>query len=156
MKSLTESSMAILKASLARRYKSERPIIASVAELFNNGESVLADYPIILSTTFSSKNCFNSDTLFDFVIMDEASQDFGRNRSVSLNMRKNTVIVGDTMQLPNVITEDDRVKLDEIRKSTNIPDSYDAANHSFLSSVLATIPNVRRHCFVNITVVIPT
>ena len=74
VKSLTESSMAILKASLARRYKSERPIIASVAELFNNGESVLADYPIILSTTFSSKNCFNSDTLFDFVIMDEASQ----------------------------------------------------------------------------------
>lgn len=142
MKSLTESSMAILKASLARRYKSERPIIASVAELFNNGESVLADYPIILSTTFSSKNCFNSDTLFDYVIMDEASQVSVETGLLALTCAKNAVIVGDTMQLPNVITEDDRVKLDEIRKSTNIPDSYDAANHSFLSSVLATIPNV--------------
>lgn len=142
MKSLAESSMAILKASLARRYKSERPIIASVAELFNNGESVLADYPIILSTTFSSKNCFNSDTLFDYVIMDEASQVSVETGLLALTCAKNAVIVGDTMQLPNVITEDDRVKLDEIRKSTNIPDSYDAANHSFLSSVLATIPNV--------------
>lgn len=142
MKSLTESSMAILKASLARRYKSERPIIASVAELFNNGESVLADYPIILSTTFSSKNCFNSDTLFDYVIMDEASQVSVETGLLALTCAKNAVIVGDTMQLPNVITEDDRVKLDEIRKTTNIPDSYDAANHSFLSSVLATIPNV--------------
>lgn len=142
MKSLAESSMAILKASLARRYKSERPIIASVAELFNNGESVLADYPIILSTTFSSKNCFNSDTLFDYVIMDEASQVSVETGLLALTCAKNAVIVGDTMQLPNVITEDDRVKLDEIRKSTNIPESYDAANHSFLSSVLATIPNV--------------
>ena len=106
------------------------------------GESVLADYPIILSTTFSSKNCFNSDTLFDYVIMDEASQVSVETGLLALTCAKNAVIVGDTMQLPNVITEDDRVKLDEIRKSTNIPDSYDAANHSFLSSVLATIPNV--------------
>ena len=139
MKSLTESSMAILKASLAKRYKEERPIIASVRDLFNNGESVLADYPIVLSTTFSSKTCFNSDTLYDYVIMDEASQVSVETGLLALTCAKNAVIVGDTMQLPNVITEDDRLKLDEIR---NIPDSYDASNHSFLSSVLATIPNV--------------
>ncbi len=74
--------------------------------------------------------------------MDEASQVSVETGLLALTCAKNAVIVGDTMQLPNVITEDDRVKLDEIRKSTNIPDSYDAANHSFLSSVLATIPNV--------------
>lgn len=141
IKSLTESSMAILKASLANRYKEERPIIASVKELFNNGESILDDYPIVLSTTFSSKMCFNSDTLFDYVIMDEASQASVETGLLALTCAKNAVIVGDTMQLPNVISEDDRIKLDEIRKSTNIPDSYDAAKHSFLSSVLATIPN---------------
>ena len=142
MKSLTESSMEVLKASLAHRYKAERPIIESVKDLFDNGESVLANYPIILSTTFSSKTCFNSDTIFDYVIMDEASQVSVETGLLALTCAKNAVIVGDTMQLPNVITEDDRAKLDEIRKSTNIPDSYDAANHSFLSSVLATIPNV--------------
>lgn len=142
MKSLTESSMVILKASLAKRYKEERAIIASVKDLFNNGESILADYPIVLSTTFSSKTCFSSDTLFDYVIMDEASQISVETGLLALTCAKNAVIVGDTMQLPNVITKDDRIKLDEIRKSANIPDSYDATNHSFLSSVLATIPNV--------------
>lgn len=142
MRSLTESSLVILKASLAQRYKEERPIIDSVKDLFNNGESVLSDYPIVLSTTFSSTTCFNSDTLFDYVIMDEASQVSVETGTLALTCARNAVIVGDTMQLPNVITEDDRVKLDEIRKSTNIPDSYDASNHSFLSSVLATIPNV--------------
>ena len=142
MKSLTESSMTVLKASLSQRYKKERPIIDSVKDLFDNGESVLADYPIILSTTFSSRTCFNSDTLFDYVIMDEASQVSVETGLLALTCARNAVIVGDTMQLPNVITEDDRVKLEEIRKSTNIPESYDASNHSFLSSVLATIPNV--------------
>ena len=142
MKTLTESSMIVFKASLAQRYKKERPIIDSVKDLFNNGESVLADYPIILSTTFSSKTCFNSDTLFDYVIMDEASQVSVETGLLALTCARNAVIVGDTMQLPNVITEDDSVKLEEIRKSTNIPESYNAANHSFLSSVLATIPNV--------------
>lgn len=142
MKSLTDNSMAIIKSSIAKRYKEERQTISSVKDLFNNGESVLADYPIVLSTTFSSKTCFNSDTLFDYVIMDEASQVSVETGLLALTCAKNAVIVGDTMQLPNVITEDVRIKLDEIRKSYNIPDSYDAGRQSFLSSVLAAIPKV--------------
>lgn len=142
MNSLTHSSMAILRASVAQRYKGERTVIASVADLFNSSESVLADYPIVLSTTFSSRACFDSDTIFDYVIMDEASQVSVETGLLALTCARNAVIVGDTMQLPNVITDDDRCRLDEIRKSYNISDSYDVAKHSFLSSVLATIPNV--------------
>lgn len=142
MKSLTDNSMTILKASLAQRYKNERKIIASVQDLFNNSKEVLDNYPIILSTTFSSKTCFNSDTIFDYVIMDEASQVSVETGLLALTCAKNAVIVGDTMQLPNVVTDEDKLKLDEIRKSFDIPDSYDVARHSFLSSVLATLPIV--------------
>lgn len=142
IKSLTYNSMSILKATVAQRYKNERRKIASIKELFNNGESVLTDYPIVLSTTFSSKTCFNSDLLFDYVIMDEASQVSVDTGLLALTCAKNAVIVGDTMQLPNVVTEDNKVKLNEIRKSNNIPESYDAVSQSFLSSVLTTIPNV--------------
>lgn len=142
MKSLTENSLALLKASIALRYKSGRKTIASVKELFNNGKTVLADYPIVLSTTFSSKMCFNSDTIFDYVIMDEASQVSVDTGLLALTCARNAVIVGDTMQLPNVVTDDDRIKLDEILKSSSISDSYNVANHSFLSSVIATIPHV--------------
>ncbi|MCM1141877.1 MAG: AAA domain-containing protein, partial [Muribaculum sp.] len=142
MKSLTDNSMAILKASLANRYKTERTIVGSPQDIFNSGEIFLEDYPVVLSTTFSSKMCFNSNTLFDYVIMDEASQVAVDTGLLALSCAKNAVIVGDTMQLPNVVTEEDAAKLDEIRKSFSIQDSYDAATHSFLSSVLATIKSV--------------
>ena len=140
MKSLTDNSMTILKASLAQRYKNERPIIGSVQDIFNGGESFLENYPVVLSTTFSSKLCFNSDTLFDYVIMDEASQVAIDTGFLALTCAKNAVIVGDTMQLRNIVK--DTAKLIEIGNAYNIPDTYDAAEHSFLSSVLATIPNV--------------
>lgn len=142
MKSLTDNSMTILKATVAQRYKNERTTIASVTELFNNAREVLDNYPIVLSTTFSSKTCFRNDTIFDYVIMDEASQVSVETGLLSLTCTKNAVIVGDTMQLPNVITDKDKLKLDEIRKSFDIPDSYDVAKHSFLSSVSATLPTV--------------
>lgn len=142
MKSLTDNSMTILKARIAQKYKNKRETIASVKDLFNNADEVLDNYPIVLSTTFSSKTCFNSDTIFDYVIMDEASQVSVETGLLALTCAKNAVIVGDTMQLPNVITDEDKLKLDEIRKSFEIPDSYDAAKHSFLSSVLATRPTV--------------
>lgn len=142
MKSLTENSMIFLKASVAERYKDGRQLIASVKNLFNGGDSVLEAYPVVLSTTFSAKTCFNSDTIFDYVIMDEASQVSVDTGLLALTCAKNAVIVGDTMQLPNVITDEDKTKLDEIRKSYNISESYDAANQSFLSSVLATIPKM--------------
>ncbi len=142
MKSLTDNSMTILKASLAQRYKTERPIIGSVQKIFNGGESFLENYPVVLSTTVSSKLCFNSDTLFDYVIMDEASQVAVDTGFLALTCAKNAIIVGDTMQLPNVVTAEDAAKLDEIRKTSAVPDTYDASKHSFLSSVLATIPNI--------------
>lgn len=142
MKSLTDSSMTVLKASVAERFKAGRQHIASVKDLYCDSESVLQDYPVVLSTTFSAKMCFNSDTLFDYVIMDEASQVSVETGLLALTCAKNAVIVGDTMQLPNVITEEDKTKLDEIRKSCNVPESYDATSKSFLSSVLATIPDV--------------
>lgn len=142
VKSLTDSSMAVLKASISQRFKEERTRISSVRELYGNGDEVLKDYPIVLSTTFSSKMCFNSDTLFDYVIMDEASQVSVETGFLALTCARSAVIVGDTKQLPNVITEEDRVRLEEIRESSCVSDSYDCSAQSFLSSVLSTIPDL--------------
>lgn len=142
LNSLTDNSLKILKASLANRYNKLRTKITSVKELYNNGEKILADYPIVLSTTFSSKTCFNADTIFDYVIMDEASQVSVETGLLALTCAKNAVIVGDTMQLPNVINEADRIKLEEIRKLYDIPNSYDVSHHSFLTSILASVHKI--------------
>ena len=42
--------------------------------LWKEPYDVLAEYPVILSTTFSSRNSLNSDVVYDYLIMDEASQ----------------------------------------------------------------------------------
>ncbi|MCM1140579.1 MAG: DNA2/NAM7 family helicase [Muribaculum sp.] len=142
MGTLTSSSMTILKAKLAQRFSSERKPISSVAEMYNDGEKTLQDYPVVLSTTFSSRLCFCKETIFDYVIMDEASQVAVETGFLALTCAKNAVIVGDTMQLPNVVTEKDAAKLNTIKESYNVADSYDAVTHSFLSSILDTIPNI--------------
>lgn len=142
MKSLTSNSMTILKALVAKRYTEERIKIPSVEYISKNGESVLANYPIVLSTTFSSKSCFKDDTLFDYVIMDEASQVSIETGLLALMCAKNAVIVGDTKQLPNVRKEDEKSRLEDIWTSSDIPMSYNTAHHSLLSSVLETLPIV--------------
>lgn len=142
MEQLIDGSMVIFKNSIAKKFQREREPILSVKDLTDNAEKMLAGYPVVLSTTFSAKTCFNEDTLFDYVIMDEASQVSVETGFLALTCAKNAVIVGDTMQLPNVVTEEDQIKLDEIRKIENINDSYDSSSHSFLSSVLEVIPDV--------------
>lgn len=54
------------------------------------------------------------DAPYDYLIMDEASQVSSDTGTLALTCAKNAVIVGDTKQLPNVETEEDRMKLREI------------------------------------------
>lgn len=136
-KTLTGGSLKVLKGNIAKQFDRERLKVASVSELYHNGSQFLKDYPVVLSTTFSARLCFDSDTLFDYVIMDEASQVGVETGLLALSCARNAVIVGDTMQLPNVITEDDRLKLEELKKMSGVPDMYDTSHHSFLSSILA-------------------
>ena len=54
---------------------------------------------------------------FDYIIMDEASQVDVTTGALALSCAKNAVIVGDTKQLPNVITEDIKNRANSIFES---------------------------------------
>ena len=78
-----------------------------------NGGDFYSEYPVVISTTFSARRClpyFSPGFLFDYVIMDEASQVDVATGALALSCAKNAVIVGDKMQLPNVVTTADRVR----------------------------------------------
>lgn len=92
------------------------------------------EYPIVLSTTYSAKNCISRDMVFDYVIMDEASQVDIKTGALALSCALNAVIVGDDKQLPNVVTKEETLALNAIRMSYNVEDKYNAATHSFLQS----------------------
>lgn len=141
---LTQLSMSLLKSSLCRHYeKHERISFADTKDMRRRGEELMQQYPVVLSTTFSARSCLFTDKPYDYIIMDEASQVSIDTGALALTCATNAVIVGDTLQLPNVVTDEDRVKLNAIMKQYRIAEGYDCAKNSFLQSVLRVIKDVR-------------
>jgi len=132
---LTECSMAYLRAKIFERYgnKQERPMF-SEDDLWKNADAVVKEYPIILSTTFSSCSSLQGVT-YDYLIMDEASQVDIATGALAFSCAKNAVIVGDLKQLPNVITKDSKERCDAIFNSYNLSQYYSFSENSFLKSV---------------------
>lgn len=142
LEDMCNQSMALLKDKLARKYEcNDSRKIFSEDDLWKNSYDVLAEYPVILSTTFSSRNSLNSDVVYDYLIMDEASQVDIATGALALSCARNVVIVGDIKQLPNVVKGDVKKKAKAIFDNFNINEGYQYTN-SFLQSVLDVIPNV--------------
>ena len=142
LEELCNQSMVVLKDKLARKYEgnSSRKIF-SEGDLWKNSYDVLAEYPVILSTTFSSRNSLNLNVVYDYLIMDEASQVDIATGALALSCAKNVVIVGDTKQLPNVVTNDIKTQAKSIFDDFNVSEGYQYTN-SFLQSILDVMPNV--------------
>ena len=141
---LTDHSMAVLKNALNNRYsKEQRRMFNDVKELRLYAEELVNQYPVVLSTTFSAITAV-PDMVYDYLIMDEASQVSIETGALALTCAKNAVIVGDTLQLPNVVTDEDKLKLDTIFKEYKVLEGYNCAEYSFLQSVCAVMPNINQ------------
>lgn len=139
---LCAQSMIVLKNKLARKYGDDgNRKIFSEDDLWKEPYEVLTEYPVILSTTFSSRNSLNAEVVYDYLIMDEASQVDIATGALALSCAKNIVIVGDTKQLPNVVTDEIRNRAKVIFDSFHIEEGYQYTK-SFLQSVLDVMPNV--------------
>ncbi len=143
MDSLKKESMRVLKSSLSVQYAKDgnREVFVK-DDIKGRSEDFLKQYPVVLSTTFSARNCMSQDTLFDYIIMDEASQVSIETGFLALTCARNAVIVGDLQQLPNVVTTDDKKRFQEVYKRYKIPSGYNCADNSLLSSLCSVIANV--------------
>jgi superfamily I DNA and/or RNA helicase len=141
MTELTKWSMDYLRAKLFERYgdKPERTRF-SEKDLWENASKVVKEYPVILSTTFSSCSSLKGEK-FDYLIMDEASQVDVATGALALSCAKNAVIVGDLKQLPNVIKDNMKKQCDAIFNSYNLPQGYSFSENSFLKSVCNILPD---------------
>lgn len=138
-----DAGLIRLKRAIARKYSKLqcRRYFEDGKDLYFNPKDVVKEYPIILSTTFSSRATLGSspDFLFDYVIMDEASQVDVVTGALALSCAQNAVIVGDEKQLPNVIEEQLKPIVKKIFEATNLPQGYCFLN-SFLSSLKQVLP----------------
>jgi len=143
VKEFSEVSMRYFKAILHDKYgrNTERRIF-NEEDLWQNPTEVQKEYPIVLSTTFSARSSLSAIAEFDYVIVDEASQVDVATGALALSCARNAVIVGDAKQLSNVITEDNRMRLQTIFNSYNISRNYNYAEKSFLQSVCDVIPKI--------------
>lgn len=139
-------STQYFKNFLYKKYadKTERTIF-EIDDLWKNPKEFIKEYPVVLSTTYSARSNLgfsNNKYIYDYVIMDEASQVDVVTGLVALSVAKNAVIVGDRKQLPNVITETDKLKTNHIFSLFKIREEYNFTKNSFLSSVFSIIPDV--------------
>jgi len=133
VKDLRQSSLQILKHKIAQVFKGQRHLF-NINDIPHKSEYFLKEYPIVLSTTYSAKSCISKNMVFDYVIMDEASQVDIKTGALALSCAINAVIVGDDKQLPNVVSRDEALALNAIQTAYNVDDRYNAVTHSFLQS----------------------
>lgn len=134
VKDLRSSSLQLLKSKVAKRYASSIRKKFTIQDIKFKTEEFLNEYPVVLSTTYSAKSCISKDMVFDYVIMDEASQVDIKTGALALSCAMNAVIVGDDKQLPNVVSREEAQALNVIQTTYNVSDSYNAITHSFLQS----------------------
>jgi superfamily I DNA and/or RNA helicase len=142
--SIYNECLVRLKSKIANKYskKTERTKFEDGKDIYFHPSAFTNEYPVILSTTFSSRGTIgpDGDFLFDYVIMDEASQVDIVTGALALSCAKNAVIVGDKMQLPNVIEENKKKTVEEIFKKTGLAEGYNYT-HSFLASLEHVLPD---------------
>ena len=137
----TKTSLALLKHRLSLKYKGAniRPRFES-KDLYRKSDEIAKEYPVALSTTFSARNTLPGH-IFDYLIMDEASQVSVDSAVLALSVARNAVIVGDVLQLSHIVDKEERPNLLKINHEFGIPEAYNCLEQSFLSSVLHVLPH---------------
>lgn len=136
---LKSMSMLYLKNNLYRRYgtKHERRVFSE-----KDKNDLTKEYPISLSTAQSACKNMPADFLYDYIIMDEASQVPIDVALLALSCAKNAVIVGDIKQLPCIMNSPRKAAAQEMMKDMKIDSRYDKFSYSFLESAIAVLPEV--------------
>lgn len=142
LNNLTSDSLKIFKNFLVSKYGNGRNRVQFTKEdLREQSKRVLLEYPIVLSTTFSSTTSLGKNITYDYLIIDEASQVDITTGALALSCAKNVVVVGDSKQLPHIVTKDVKESSAQLFHKYGVHSGYEYTN-SFLQSVLKVIPNI--------------
>lgn len=143
MEELAQKSLRLFQAELAKRYRwQDGRHVFEMKDFRGNSAVFNQEYPVILSTTYSIKGTLSIEHVYDYLIVDEASQADLATGVLAFSCAKNVIIVGDLKQLPNVLTEEDIQAADEIWNRHPFDEMYHFSTQSLLSSAVARWENV--------------
>ncbi|MCJ8272822.1 MAG: AAA family ATPase, partial [Psychrosphaera sp.] len=98
----TSHSMKILQDHIAQNYQRTTTPRFNIKSYKKDFKQFLARFPVVLSTADSIINNKSTTELFDYLIVDEASQVNLLSGFLSMSCAKNMVVVGDLKQLPHI------------------------------------------------------
>lgn len=131
-------SMKLFKAFLFQKFGNrDARYLFDNNDLYLRLDDFIKEYPVILSTTHSLRNISKYEYLYDYVVIDEASQVDIVSGALALSVAKQAVIVGDSMQLPHVVNSN-------VQKSSEfIFNKYDInKNFKYTYSLLDSIKSI--------------
>ena len=143
MEELAQKSLRLFQAELAKRYRwQDGRHVFEMKDFRGNSAVFNQEYPVVLSTTYSIKGTLSIEHVYDYLIIDEASQADLATGVLAFSCAKNVIIVGDLKQLPNVLTGEDIQVAEEIWNRHPFDEIYHFATQSLLSSAVARWENV--------------
>ncbi len=137
----TQLSNVLFKSFIAQKYQPTKDINLNEKSYKRTPEAFekfVNRYPVVLSTTDSIINNKSESELFDYLIVDEASQVDLLTGFLSMSCAKNIVVVGDLQQLPHI--PDDSLNND-IDQQFNVTNGYSYFLESLLSSLDRLFPS---------------
>lgn len=138
MEELAQKSLRLFQAELAKRYRwQDSRHVFEMKDFRGNSVVFNQEYPVVLSTTYSIKGTLSIEHVYDYLIIDEASQADLATGALAFSCAKNVIIVGDLKQLPNVLTGEDIEAADEIWNRHPFDEMYHFAMQNLLSSAVA-------------------
>ncbi len=141
MKQYTEISVKLFNASLYSKYSNLIRGNYTLKSFIYNFSPFIKDYPVILSTTHSIISCIPENFLFDYLIIDEASQVDLVTAGLAFACCKNIVVVGDVKQLPQIVPAEIQKISDELIVKNKIEDAYNYSKYSIISSLIELYKN---------------
>ena len=136
-----EISNHLFKIKLTEKYTNITPKEYTYENYKNNFLEFIDEYPVLLSTTHSLIPSADHGYVFDYLIIDEASQTDLLSSVLSLYCARNAIIVGDSKQLPQIENKFLEDKNDILKKLYNISSEYDYFGNNILSSMGKVFPD---------------
>ncbi|PIE84684.1 MAG: hypothetical protein CSA07_01080 [Bacteroidia bacterium] len=131
----TLSSRAVLNGVLHHRYQSLEHASFSMENYRRQFDDFARRYPVVLSSTLSLHSSIPRGYLFDYLIIDEASQVDIIKSAVCFSCCRNAVIVGDSMQLTHIVDAQSKGLAEQLQARHSMVRAYDYVSMNILDSL---------------------
>lgn len=135
LKRFIETSKEVFNGTLFEKYNHLNKVSFNVQDYRNKFDDFTKHFPVVLSSTLSLHTSIPKKYLFDYLIIDEASQVDIIKSTVCFSCCRNVVVVGDSMQLAHIVDEQSKYAAEQLHATYDISPAYDYVKQNILNSL---------------------